>query len=48
MRAFHAGPLANSAAAEALTSVLIAINRHYKVRHAGIAITGLPGDRNNV
>jgi NADPH-dependent F420 reductase len=42
MRAFHAGPLANSAAAEALTSVLIAINRQYKVKHSGIAITGLP------
>jgi NADPH-dependent F420 reductase len=42
MRAFHAGPLANSAAAEALTSVLIAINRHYKSRHSGIRITGLP------
>jgi len=35
------GPLANSAAAEALTSVLIWINRHYKVAGAGIAITGL-------
>jgi hypothetical protein len=42
MRAFHAGPLANSAAAEALTSVLITINRQYKVSHSGIAITGLP------
>jgi NADPH-dependent F420 reductase len=35
------GSLANSAAAEALTSVLIWINRHYKVAGAGIAITGL-------
>ena len=42
MRAFHAGPLANSVVAEALTSVLIAINRQYKVKHSGIAITGLP------
>jgi NADPH-dependent F420 reductase len=42
MRAFHAGPLANSAVAEALTSVLITINRQYKVKHSGIAITGLP------
>lgn len=42
MRAFHGGPLANSAVAEALTSVLITINRHYKVKHSGIAITGLP------
>ena len=42
MRAFHAGPLANSVVAEALTSVLIALNRQYKVKHSGIAITGLP------
>jgi NADPH-dependent F420 reductase len=44
VRAFHAGPLANSVAAEALTSVLITINRQYKVKHSGIAITGLPED----
>ena len=43
MRALHAGSLANSAAAEALTSVLITINRRYKVAGAGIRITGLPG-----
>jgi hypothetical protein len=42
MHAFHAGPLANSAVAEALTSVLITINRHYKIKHSGIRITGLP------
>lgn len=36
------GVLANSAAAEALTSVLIGINRRYKVAGAGIRITGLP------
>lgn len=39
MRAWHAGVLANSAAAEALTSVLIAINKRYKVPGAGIRIT---------
>ncbi len=42
LRGIDAGPLANSAAAEALTSVLIWINRVYKVPDAGIAITGLP------
>jgi 8-hydroxy-5-deazaflavin:NADPH oxidoreductase len=47
MRAFHAGPLANSVVAEALTSVLITINRQYKVKHSGIAITGLPLDTPN-
>lgn len=40
-RGVGGGVLANSAAAEALTSVLIWINRHYKVPGAGIAITGL-------
>jgi NADPH-dependent F420 reductase len=42
LRGLHAGPLANSAAAEALTSVLIGINRTYKVDGAGIFITGIP------
>ena len=42
LRGIDAGPLANSAAAEALTSVLIWINRTYKVPDAGIVITGLP------
>ena len=42
MRAWQAGPLANSAAAEALTSVLISINKRYKVENgAGIRITGI-------
>jgi NADPH-dependent F420 reductase len=40
MRGYHAGPIDNAAAAEALTSVLITINRQYKC-HAGISITGL-------
>ena len=40
LRAWHAGPLCNSAAAEALTSVLISINMRYKVGGAGIRITG--------
>ncbi|HLS80506.1 MAG TPA: NADPH-dependent F420 reductase [Steroidobacter sp.] len=40
--AWNAGVLANSAAAEALTSVLIALNQRYKVPAAGIRITGIP------
>ena len=44
LRGVHAGPLANAVAAEALTSVLIGINRHYKVIGAGIRITGLGKD----
>lgn len=42
MVAWHAGALANSVAAEALTCVLIAINKRYKVPGAGIRITGVP------
>jgi 8-hydroxy-5-deazaflavin:NADPH oxidoreductase len=43
LRGLYAGPIANSAAAEALTSVLITINRRYKVAGgAGIRITGIP------
>lgn len=41
LRGVHAGPLANSVAGEALTSVLIGINRNYKVDGAGIRITGI-------
>lgn len=40
MRGFHAGSIANAAAAEALTSLLIFINKQYNC-HAGIRITGL-------
>ncbi len=40
-RGIDGGVLANSAAAEALTSILIGINRRYKVSGAGIRITGL-------
>jgi NADPH-dependent F420 reductase len=40
--AWNAGVLANSVVAEALTSVLIALNRRYKVPDSGIRITGIP------
>jgi NADPH-dependent F420 reductase len=40
LRGLHGGALCNSAAAEALTSVLIFINRTYSVDGAGIRITG--------
>jgi len=40
LRGLHAGALANSAAAEALTSILIFMNRNYAVDGAGIRITG--------
>jgi len=37
---WHAGPLSNSVAAEALTSILIAINQKHSLAHSGIKITG--------
>jgi NADPH-dependent F420 reductase len=40
LRGLHAGALANSAAAEALTSVLILVNKTYRSDGAGIRITG--------
>jgi 8-hydroxy-5-deazaflavin:NADPH oxidoreductase len=40
LRGIHAGALANSAAAEALTSVLIFLNKTDKVDGAGLRITG--------
>lgn len=40
MTGYHAGPIENSAAAEALTSVLIQINRQGKIAHSGIKIVG--------
>ncbi len=41
MRGLDAGPLANSVAVEALTPVLLYLNRRYKVPGAGIVITGI-------
>lgn len=40
MRGFHAGSIANAAAVEAMTSVLIFINKQYDC-HAGIRVTGI-------
>ncbi len=40
MRGFHAGSIANSVAAEAMTSLLIFINKQYQC-HSGIRITGV-------
>ncbi len=42
MRGWHVGPLANSAAAEAMTSLIININRRYGIDGAGIRVTGTP------
>ncbi len=42
IEAFDAGMLPNAVAVEALTAVLIAVNIKYKVRGAGIRLTGIP------
>ncbi len=42
MDAFDAGAIQNAVAVEALTAALIAINIKYKVKGAGIRITGIP------
>ena len=42
-RGLHGGSIANAAAAEALTSVLIFLNKEYG-GHSGIRISGLDGD----
>lgn len=41
MRGIDAGPLKNAVAAEAMTAVLYHINKTYKVKGAGIRITGV-------
>jgi hypothetical protein len=41
MRGIDAGPLANAVAVEALTPVLLYINKRYGVKGAGIRITGV-------
>ncbi|MBT5050847.1 MAG: NADPH-dependent F420 reductase [Rhodospirillaceae bacterium] len=42
MKGWHGGPIANSAAAEALTSLLLFINRNYGIEGSGFQITGTP------
>lgn len=41
LRGVHGGPLDNAVAAEAMTSILIGINKRYGTDGAGIRITGL-------
>lgn len=43
LRAWHAGAIDNSAVAEGLTSILIFLNKKYKIDGAGIRITGHVG-----
>jgi NADPH-dependent F420 reductase len=41
MRGIHAGPLGNASVLEGMAAVMIAINVRYKIRDAGIRVTGL-------
>jgi NADPH-dependent F420 reductase len=41
MRGVHAGALQNAAVIEGLAAVMIAINVRYKIRNAGIRVTGI-------
>lgn len=41
MRGYYAGPLINANVVEGLTSILISLNEHYKVRNASIIVTGI-------
>ncbi len=43
LRAWHAGPIDNSAVSEPLTSVLIFMNRYCRIDGAGVRLTGEPG-----
>ena len=42
LKAWHAGPLANSVATEAMTSVLLHINKHYRRKDTGIRLAIAP------
>jgi len=42
MRGVEAGPLKQARTVEALTGLLLQINKNYKIKSAGIRITGLP------
>ncbi|MCO6453639.1 MAG: NADPH-dependent F420 reductase [Caldilineales bacterium] len=42
MNGVHAGALQNAAVAEGLTALLISVNAIYRIKDAGIRITGLP------
>lgn len=42
LQAYDAGPIENSVVAEGLTAVLININIQFKIKNAGIKVTGVP------
>jgi NADPH-dependent F420 reductase len=42
MRGYYAGDLDNAVVVEGLTSILISLNKHYKVKTASVRVTGVP------
>jgi NADPH-dependent F420 reductase len=45
MRGYYAGRLANAIVVEGLTSILISMNKHYKVKNASIRVSGIVKER---
>jgi NADPH-dependent F420 reductase len=45
MRGYYAGALANAIVVEGLTSVLISLNKHYKVKNASVKVAGISDQR---
>ena len=41
MRAYYAGKLDNAVVVEGITSILISVNKHYKIKTASVRITGV-------
>ncbi|MCI0577138.1 MAG: NADPH-dependent F420 reductase [Chloroflexi bacterium] len=48
MRGVHAGPLQNTPVIEGLTAVMIAINARYKIKNAGLRVTGIDNERQRI
>jgi len=45
MRGYYAGPLENANVVEGLTSILISLNKYYRVKNASIRVTGIDEKR---
>lgn len=45
MRGYYAGRLANAVVVEGLTSILISMNRYYKIKNSSVKITGIGEER---
>ena len=45
MRGYYSGGLANAIVVEGLTSILISLNKHYKINNASIKITGITEEK---